>query len=490
MFINEVYSDFCSLCHELKKWYDNLTNSAINLIFIAVSWIAILFIISPVAGIPWADFDTTNTREIMYYHAMVLPLIGILILLVCCIMEIQGHVNTLLRYSLIPVIILNGVGGMFIYSLNDVIPLWTQILGFLVLDEMGVALIYGLAVLPRKNGVGYKNMHFGYWVVFSSVVSAFIAAAFLGHVAGMTLDWGSDWFWIIPGLGSYLNGQGLDTATFLSNLVGSHSHEIVPAVMGGTVSLAMIQFGYADTKGIKHGIALLGLAIMEIGIILMTIIYIIGGVTNYVIPAIFTSPDGVNGLALDDALTALIGIGAMVGIVALAPIRMTKSNTDKSLLLVRDPLRLTVLLSWICAFIAVGVFGIYIEFNESFYGAGDPTTLAPGVQADLAFSRAHLMLGFFMMPILAGALLALDIVYRKNPTMQYPKYVAPLGITGMVISLVGDVIWIDYLSYWIFFIGYGILVLTLIAIAYYLHDYYSKGAQLLPNSGAQKEVGA
>ncbi len=450
-----------------KNWYTLWTSSATNLILLASAWIVLLFALSPLLGIPWASLGDFNFRTLMYYHAIMLPLVGILICIVSLLMNVGGDVKRLLQYSLIPAIVLAGIGSLFIYSISDTVPLWMQIFGFLVLDEMAASLIYGLLVMPRAQGIPYTKMGIGYIVVTTSVISAFLAAI-VGHAAGVGVDWGFGWLPLVPG---YISGLGVTGSDFTANLIGSHSHEMLPAVMGGIAALTMIYFGYKTAEGFRHWLADIGLWIMEIGVLAMSAAYIYSAVTDWSIPVMFASgPGGVNGLALDDILTGFVGGGALIGLVAIAFIPAERHEAKNKVLSARDPLRISMLLSWVVAFIAIAGIGYPIEFNETYFGGGvPPPNGAVGYLHDLAFIRSHLLLGFFLMPITAGILLAVDVVYRKASTAGYPHYVPPFAIVGMMLALIGEYIWVEYLNSIIFFVGFGILIFALFLAALYLY---------------------
>ena len=456
--INQIKAKQTSL-----GWYDKLTTSPINLLIFVVSWATILLVISPLVGIPWSQLGDFNFRTLMYYHAIMLPTVGVLICLVSLVMNIGGEVSKLLRYSLIPAIVLAGLGSFFIFSITDTIPVWMQIVGMLVLDEMAIALIWGLMMLPRKLGMAYRAMNLSYWAITLFVILAFLAALF-GHASGVGVDWG--WGWI-PGILTYLASQGLTGSSFTANLVTSHSHEMLPSVMGGTVVLTMVWFGY--DKKLKGGYKMaadIGLAIMIFGGLIYTILYVWSGLTGWPIPTILTGgPGGVNGLALDDLSTGFVALGSLIAIAPLATIGIEGIGASIRSS-IRDPLRISIFLSWILAIISIAGVGYPIEFNEVFYGAGVPP--AAGYLNDLAFTRAHLLSGFFIFVILAAFLLALDIFYRKSGFKLNLTLAPALAIAGMLITVTGEVIWVITMNMIIFFVGWSICILSIASIAYYL----------------------
>ena len=440
----------------IRARYDALTSSVSTLVLMAIGWTVVLLAISPLLGVPWGRAGDFDFRTTMYYHAIMLPLVGILILIASLIMKVGGHVDTLLRYSLVPAIVLCGVGSLFIKDVSDWFPLWMQIIGFLVLDEMAIALLFGLIRMPRRTGQGFRKMNIGYWLVLTTVAAAFIAAVF-GHGAGVGIDWG---FSSVPGLPGYITSQGIDQSTFTDNLMGSHSHDMLPSVMGGIVGLAMVFFGYDTLKGPRRWLATLGMAVSEFGVLSMTLVFIVAGLTSWGPPTLFQNDP--NGLASDDVLMGLVGMGAVIALVGIISMPVERRG-KKTVPLAKDPLRLSVVISWLLAFVSVAVFGYFIEFSETYFSSD------AGLPHDEAFTSTHLMFGFFMLPIVAGCLLAVDLIYRRTENAPYPQFVAPLALVGEAVMFLGGLVWIMALNSVLFFVGFGVLVFTLLLIAYYLY---------------------
>ncbi|EQD51786.1 hypothetical protein B1B_10877, partial [mine drainage metagenome] len=106
--------------------------------------------------------------------------------------------------------------------------------------------------------------------------------------------------------------QGESASALLGNISTGHSYGMLPAFMGGIVILAAEAFGYSKLAGTRKQVARVGVAVMLAGVALYSGIYVISGIGSYSIPAWFPfGPGGVNGLAMDDTMTGLVGIGAL-----------------------------------------------------------------------------------------------------------------------------------------------------------------------------------
>jgi hypothetical protein len=107
-----------------------------------------------------------------------------------------------------------------------------------------------------------------------------------------------------------------------------------------------------------------------------------------------------NGLALDDSQTGIVGWGALLAIIGLY--YLLSSNRTQRLV------QMAELLTWIATMAVMIGVGYTMEFNEAYYGFGSPGTPptgGPGYLYDMAFTNGHLLFAFFMMPLMAGILL-------------------------------------------------------------------------------------
>ena len=83
---------------------------------------------------------------------------------------------------------------------------------------------------------------------------------------------------------------------------------------------------------------------MVVGLIASIWIYIVSGVGNYSTPTLFES--GPNGVAMDDVITGIVGLGAafvLVGLLLYARRAKTRDGTP----LLKGPLFMSLIAAWI-----------------------------------------------------------------------------------------------------------------------------------------------
>jgi hypothetical protein len=411
----------------------------------SIAWAIGSFALAPLVNYvtPFLDSSYVNQwtpdiywRLVLYWHgAIFIPWITMLAVLASTrfhLDQMSGIAGRLVRESVF-------VGGFFavpiaaVAGILDVydtflfgIPLWTQIFAFLIGDEMAVALILAMAVYPRVSGTGYRAAGMPYYTVFTGVFGALVAAM-MGHIGGWIT-----WFGPSPAVfNQYINStmypvlgysNSTSVVTFTEDVVGSHSHLMLVALMAGVVALVAVYFGYYEKWGRNSKrIASFGFAWMTVSLLGALWIYIISGVGNYQIPSFFVN--GVNGVAGDDLTTGMVGLGAvfvLVGFVAYAKGGLTAEGRP----LIRDPLFLTIVVSWITIYLVIPVTGFYINFNESFYRGA-------GINLDLVFTRFHQDFGFFVLPALVTVVLALE---SFNLSFNVRRYMGYFMVTGVLLA--------------------------------------------------------
>lgn len=166
-------------------------------------------------------------------------------------------------------------------------------------------------------------------------------------------------------------------------------------------------------------------------------------------PLFFAS--GPNGVPLDDLTLSFGEAGFLVLMIGLAgaPAQAGKEYVASFKIMNRIALFLT----WIFGFLGVVASGIYIEFNEVFYGTGSPP--APGAFNDRIFIRAHLLYAFLFLPITFSILLAVEARHNQKRGIPGPwlNIFALTSIFGMLLGLVGEFMWITILDKSLFFGG-------------------------------------
>ena len=467
------------LAEQRASWwarYDRTVQSPAVLAAIGLGWMALLLVLSPVFGVHWQHLGDVGWRTLMYMHGIFLPLVAVLGLLVAVVLEVPGHIRTLLAWSLPPAIALNGLGSIF--NVNPppheiAVALWAQIVGFFVLDEIAVALIIGLAMLPRARGKTWWGMGPAFWALVICVASAFVAAI-VGHVAGGGISWGKGFYALFPGWLHDIHGIGFKhVSDYVGNLAVAHSHEMLPAVMGGIVALTALVFRYQEQPSARaRHVVDAGLVVVVVGELLTAWVYLYSAIGNYAIPTLFASgTGGMNGLAMDDAITGVVALGSLIVLVGLLAMGW-QNPAGRWVANAVDPLRGPVLATWVVAVISIAGVGYPIEFHETYYGfgtKGTPPKGGPGWIHDLAFTRSHLLLGFFLMPVVATSFLAVAYFQGRLGRAAGVAHgrIALLAYAGMALGLAGQILWVvTGTQSWLYFIGFALTVVALAFLAF------------------------
>lgn len=420
-------------------------------------YIVFMLLISPLfPGVTWFKLGDFTLDVVNYYHGVMIPLTLLIIMVTAKVFRIPEKLYKFIVLTNYPIMILSFFGLVLFY------PPWAALADegaqtlrdiLMVLDA--VLLIIGLLIFPFRNKTEFKNVLAGYLLIIVAAVSSTIAA-----VMGMVYEYGNLFTYsAIPFFNSYVNSIG-GISTFLGNLITSHSHQMLPAVMGGIVGLTAVVFGYYKLGSRYKAIVSIGLIISLIGIISMSYLYWISSFGTYVIPAIFTSgPGGMNGLALDDSQTGLVGIGALIAIIGLIKTFDNAKGTKMS--------QITAIGTWIGAMAAMVGIGYVMEFNEAYYGFGSPGTPpngGPGYQYDMAYTDGHLLYVFFMLVIVAAFFVAGYYISRNSEKkLRMPSYIA---MAGIVLGFEGLLVYVMTLSWIVEAIGLWLLFISLAYIAW------------------------
>jgi hypothetical protein len=396
-------------------------------------------------GFPPA-FDTYYEK--MYFHAIGIGLAALAVYLVIHIFKLQRFeppIDFPIVYRAFIGVVCAALGGLVFLnvSVSDNLPdvgVLLFLIAFILMADVGGALFIELFLLPRKstgsyneqttNVVGYigrvlpisksdraayAHMGVGYWLTLAAIASAFIAGM-LGFINLWLRAVGPSFF------SGYMSWLGLDTAGFQDATLNPHSHMMALAIMGGIVGLAAVRFGVFDSDSrLRRNVAKVGAWVALIGVVGTTLVQGASALLNYAPPTLFPSPDGLSGMAGDDAVMSIIGIGAMVILVAVVAERVVW----------RNPLRLTILGTWLAAMILNPIQGFWIEFHQDqFQGS-----LAAN---DTAFKVAQPMAGLFLLTALSLVLLLVDVYGVAGRARRIAVWMAALGLVG---ALVGTTMW-------------------------------------------------
>jgi len=307
------------------------------------------------------------------------------------------------------------------------IPVWTQIVSIGIGGETVFFLILSLLIYPKESSRGFRNVGFPFYIVVLSAI-CILLAALMGDVSGW-ITWFGPWPSIFP---QYINStmypvlgfyNSTAVVTWTEDMVTSHSHLMLPSVMAAIVALTPAVYGYAKWEKREKALSTIGFVIMVVGLVGSMWIYMVSGVGNYVIPTLFQS--GPNGLAMDDLMTGIVGLGAALVLVALFSYAR-KGRTADGTILVKDYLFLSIIAAWLFIYLLIPVTGYYIEFNQSFY-------MTAGLGFDAAFTRFHQDFTFFMLPALVTSILIFDVFGISGKTR---RTVGLLYLVGASITFV------------------------------------------------------
>ncbi|HEV51281.1 MAG TPA: hypothetical protein ENO31_01935 [Thermoprotei archaeon] len=395
-------------------WLDDRFNAISLITYMLLVLLASAFLTN------WFPLGDFSFGTVEWYHAVMIPFTFFLMIVAAAAVGLEDKIRAALNLSTYPVIATTLLGIAFVGS-----PVGTVAEGVRDAWVMFLAVIFDVALLvfPFKERERFKQVFGAYVLLFVASVSATLAGLYGLLVAqGMFVGYSS-----MPFLQSYINGLGINATTFEGNLVTSHSHEMLPAVMGGIVALTALLVHYEKLDPGKRKLVNAGMLVSTFGVISMSYLYFISGLGTYSIPAIAPfGPGGMNGLALDDSQTGIVGWGALISLVGLWPF------------VKRSSVRIASVLTWLFAMLALIGIGYYIEFNESYYGFGSPGVPpngGPGYAHDDAFMSGHLMYPFFFLPLLAAVTIYLD--WKLPEGSRARSLVYWLSLSGMVLGLIG-----------------------------------------------------
>ncbi len=402
-----------------------------HLVFFVIGWLALfslgsMFVSNPFASEPSAGADI-DYWHVMYLHGLLVGMVGLLALLTCGVLQLRSmHTRMWIVGGVLFMTVLTAVGGIFDRQIPGAeIPMWGQIFGFFALDEICIVLLLGMIAEWRSGAPSARTLP--YVSAFLGAASMFVAAI-MGHLAGWILEFGN-----FPSIiGSYAGGLGEKIGDFEANLVGSHSHDMVVAVMAVSVSIAVVQFGYNSLTGTSRTLARIGLGLVAIGAAIMTVMYAAMAFTSWGPPTLFQSAAGTNGIAGDDIVT---GVFVMLGgLLALAAVVGGSQRVAEAAH--GTTVRIAALWSWALLFATVVIAGYSIELNTSYFGAGDPK--AAGAPNDAVYTWLHQDLGLFLMPALVLIMLAVS----RFVVPRHQDLIGWAALAGTTVTFIGGMVFV------------------------------------------------
>lgn len=395
----------------------------------------------------------------MFFHSIAIGITALIVYFIIMAFDLdkyEPNIDFPIAYRALIATILGAIAAAFYLSpvFNAATTPITDIIMFialLFLADVGGALIVELYLLPAKlskrynpynNIMGmfpkmkelpkwsdFRKMDSAYWLVLTATIVTFIAGI-MGFIA----------LWINPfhvfiAAPSFLNGYEAwlgGAAAFFADLIGSHSHVIGISVIVGVVAVVAKRFNVLGLRGLKRSVAKFGMWISIIGLIIMTIMFLFEAFGGFAPPLLFASNPGgkislvsftaANGMAADDTTMLLASLGAMIMII---PLMLTKMNGKPAW---KDPIRMSILATWIIAYIATPLEGFYIEFHEA---------VLSGAPVDVVFGNLQYF-ALFAITMVALAFIAVDFFQNDR---RARKLVSGLGIIVTVFALISGFIY-------------------------------------------------
>ena len=401
-----------------------------RLIFFVIGWLVVFSLGSVLISNPFQSETSASATPIfwhvLYLHGMQIGMVGLLALLTCSVLGLRSmHTRMWIVGGVLFATVVAAIGGIWDRQIPGAeVPMWVQIFGFFALDEILIVLLAGMLGEWRAGSAKARSLP--YVAAFLATVSMLVAAL-MGHLAGWILEFGN----FPTVIGSYAGLIGVKLDDFSANLIGSHSHEMVVGVMALTVSIAAAQFGYASLAGPARRVAQVGLAMVGVGALAMTVMYLAMGFTAWGPPTLFTSADGANGIAGDDIVT---GVFVMLGgLLVLLPVVF---GSARARAVAGHPVRIASAWSWLISFATVAVAGYAIELNTSYFGAGDPK--AAGAANDAVFTWLHQDIGLFLMPALVLVMLAVERLVAP----RHRDLIGWATIAGTTVTFLGGMVFV------------------------------------------------
>jgi uncharacterized membrane protein required for colicin V production len=402
-----------------------------NVFGFLIGWLVLFGIIGGFVSNPFRAESSAsaspNTWHVMFLHGFLIGIVALAALVTYRLFSMRSvHVRLWILAGALAATVPAAVGGLWDKHIpGSEVPMWIQIVGFFALDEILIVLLVGFALEWRRHAQASRTLPF--WAAAIATASMLVAAV-MGHLAGWILEFGDTPGWI----DRYARFIGVDRQTWTDNLVGSHSHQMVVAVMALIVALVAQQFRARELGGAGRRLAQLGLLSVAGGTIAMSGVYVAAGFSSWGPPTWFSSHGGTNGIASDDVITGVFVMGG--GLLVLAVYALAGSRSLAALR--ARPLTLAALWTWVLSFATVAVAGYAIELDETFFGAGDPK--AAGAAKDAVFTWIHQDIGLFLLP----ALTLLMLIVERLLARRHHATIALTTAAGSSIAFLGTIVFV------------------------------------------------
>ena len=214
-----------------SKWKEILLSPKDNIVAV-LTFISILLVIGPfIPGVSWFSLGDFSLDMVNFYHTIMIPFVFLLILYASELLGLGAQERKAVNLSTYPVLFLTVLGTVFFYPAStqtaDYVLQALRDVWMLVLALMFLVYLLGLPLRDRQR---FKNIWGAYTLIVITTISAGIAA-----VMGMIYEYGNLFGYAsLPAFNNDVTAWG-GRQTLLANLITSHSHQMLPAVMGGII---------------------------------------------------------------------------------------------------------------------------------------------------------------------------------------------------------------------------------------------------------------
>lgn len=392
---------------------------------------------------PQIDHEV-DYRNIFYLHGLLVGLASFTVLISADVYSMAGWVRRSALGGMVLAVFFVMLGGIFNTGIEHYWWLRVQVLGFFSLDYVLICLILGF--IKTKNQELRNSLT--YWVGLLSACSALIAVL-IGDLVGYALEFGDLPFDILHRWANFLNEP---YETLFSDLVTSHSHQMVVAVLAMVIAMVSWKYGRQLT-GVSAKIKKLGEYFVLCGTIIMTFMYEIEGFGGPTMqsPVYFLDPKsavagpGPSGLVLVDAVT---GIGVMIGgLIIIGAIYLGKNAGVKTSQDVEKTIR-TVFYIWLFLVAMMPGMGYFIELNSLAYKQALEI-------AGISYGFVHQDIGFFLYPALVVLVVFIQHLLPEKPLFQVNRLI----LIGTALTFAGMMLYVmlkpDYYGPGFYVIGGG-----------------------------------
>jgi hypothetical protein len=346
------------------------------------AWMGFLLLLDFITGVHWFRPGDFSYRTAMAYHGLMIPVWMLLLLIFSDEIPESFLRRRTLVVGVLSASVLTGAATLFIRQKGISFPTVILVSG-LVIAEITALVVLISALRAYRVSSEKKPVNRLAWLTVFIALAGMSLATPAGHLVGAFQD-AEQWF----------SGWAAHFQT--DSLTDAHSHQMLASLLAAVFVFPLIKKSSGKQKRIL-GWQNIGLVLVLVATLAQIIVYQASAWIGWEPPVLFSH--GLNGVPLDDAVLSVLGMGMLMLVPGLW-IKTKDKTVSLPKTLIINRLLAVLLLAYL---MSVVVLGIYIEFHEPFFGqaAGN----APGVPNDLAFIRGHLLLGFMLIPIIAGVLL-------------------------------------------------------------------------------------